>query len=46
MDSTAGPNARYLMDSGVAGFRGFGGTATPTSQASTLPFLNDPTASY
>ena len=41
MSSTAGPNARYLIDSGTARYAAFGGTAAPISQATTLALLNN-----
>ena len=46
MDSPSGPNARYLMDSGTASYSAFGGTASPTSQATTLTLLNNPSGNY
>jgi len=41
MSATTGPNARYLIDSGVASYAAFGGTASPTTQATTLAQLNN-----
>ena len=36
-----GPNARYLIDSGMADYVAFGGTAQPSTQATTLAQLSN-----